>query len=143
MTAGSLGDLPCQRVSKVDAFTIRQRIVESNVGQLQSGPTKEPINIEYPNIKVTFAAAAVGPWQDFFSRFVIRGQNDQDNEIHGTLEFLDPARQNVLGAVTFSQVGIFSLKPDGVDANAEASPQYVAELYVEKMTLDVARASEA
>jgi hypothetical protein len=137
-----LGDLPCQRVSKIDAFTIRQRIVESNVGQLLSGPTKEPINIEYPNIKVTFAAADVGPWQEFFSKFVIRGQNDQDNEIHGTLEFLDPALQDILGSVTFSQVGIFSLKPTGIDANGEASPQYVAELYVEKMTLDLARASE-
>jgi hypothetical protein len=132
-----IGDLPCQRVSQIDAFTIRQSIIESNVGQLRSGPTKEPINVEYPNIKVTLAGADVGPWQDFFSRFVIGGQNDQDNELHGTLEFLDPAREQILGSVTFSQVGIFSLKPVGSTADADGAPRYVAELYVEKMTLNL------
>jgi hypothetical protein len=138
-----LGDLPCQRVSKIDAFTIRQRIVESNIGQLRSGPTKEPINVEYPNIKVTFAGVDLAAWQDFFSRFVIGGQNDQANELHGALEFLDPKLQQVIGSVAFSQVGIFSLKPAGSNAGGEGSPSYVAELYVEKMTLNLANASEA
>jgi hypothetical protein len=137
-----LGDLPCQRVSQIDGFTIRQRIVESNIGQLRSGPTKEPINVEYPNIRVTFAGADVDPWQEFFSTFVVAGQNDTDNELHGTLEFLDPTLQQVLGSVEFSQVGIFSLKPAGSTANAEGSPLYVAELYVEKMTLNLPSTSE-
>ena len=132
-----IGDLPCARVSKVDSFTIRQRIVESTVGQLGAGHTKEPVNIEFPNLKVAFSATDFGPWQEWFSEFVIRGHNDQGNELQGTLEFLDLAMKETLGSVEFSQVGIFSLKTEKLEANSDTLAHYVAELYVEKMAINL------
>jgi hypothetical protein len=133
-----IGDLPCQRVTKIDAFTIRQRIVESSVGQLRSASTKEPVNIQVPNLKVTLSAADAGAWQDWFSEFVIRGHNDQGSELHGTLEFLDPSMKEVLGSIEFSQLGIISLAPATAETRGESLPQYVAELYVESMAINLA-----
>jgi hypothetical protein len=130
-----IGELPCGRVSKVDSFTIRQRIVESGVGRLPAGNSKEPVNLEFPNIKVMFSAADFDPWQDWFSEFVIRGQNDQRNELQGMLEFLDPTMKDILLSIELSQVGIFSLKPEKLEADTDSLARYVAELYVEKMAI--------
>ena len=128
-----IGDLPCARVSKIDSFTIRQRIVESTVGQLRPGTTKEPVNIEFPNLRVTLAASDVGPWQEWFSAFVIRGENDQGHELQGALDFLDPTLKETLASIEFSQVGIFSLKA----AAGDPLTHRVAELYVEKMAINL------
>ena len=130
-----IGQLPCGRVSKVDSFTIRQRIVESGVGRLPAGHSKEPINLEFPNIKVTFSTADFDPWQDWFSEFVIRGQNDQGNELQGMLEFLDPTMKGILLSIELSQIGIFSLKAERLEGNSDSPARHVAELYVEKMAI--------
>ena len=99
-----VGDLPCGRVSKVDAFSIKQIIVENQVGAVH-GATLMPTSIEFPNLKVTFSAADVGPWQEWFTEFVINGHNDTAQEIQGSLEFLDPASQEPLGSIELSRSG--------------------------------------
>jgi hypothetical protein len=134
-----IGELPCQHVSKVDAFTIRQRIMESTVNQPGVGSTKEPVSLEFPNIKVTLPGVDIGPWHEWFSEFVIRGRNDQENELQGTLEFLDPTMKETIASVEFSQVGIFSLAPEKTGAGGESSTRYVAELYVESMAINLSK----
>ena len=59
------------------------------------------------------------------------------DQLQGSLEFLDPTTQEVLGSVELSQIGIFSLQMDRQAANTDAVSRYVAELYVEKMALNL------
>jgi hypothetical protein len=129
-----IGALPCEHVSKIDSFTIRQRIVENPLGALSPVNTKEPVGLEFPNLKVTLGGADFDAWHDWFSEFVIRGHNDQSNELQGTLEFLDQSMKGTLGSVEFSHIGIFSLGPERVDSDREGLLRYLAELYVEGMT---------
>jgi hypothetical protein len=132
-----LGDLPCGRVSKIDSFTIKQHIQQDAVGS-QRISTKEPTGFEIPNLKVTFSASDVKPWATFFDDFVIKGNNGQDAELSGAIEFLDPSLKEVLGSVDLFQVGIFSLAEDKGEANKDSIKRWTAELYVKRMMLNLA-----
>ena len=132
-----LGDLPCGRVSKIDSFTIKQSTAQDRVGE-QRIPTKEPTKLEFPNLKVTFSASDVRPWATFFDDFVIKGNNGQDAELSGAIEFLDPSLKEVLGSVDLFQVGIFSLAEDKGEANKDSIKRWTAELYVKRMMLNLA-----
>jgi hypothetical protein len=132
-----LGDLPCGRVSKIDSFTIKQSTTQNQFGE-QRIPTKEPTKLEFPNLKVTFSASDVKPWATFFDDFVIKGNNGQDAELSGAIEFLDPSLKEVLGSVDLFQVGIFSLAEDKGEANKDSIKRWTAELYVKRMMLNLA-----
>lgn len=132
-----LGDLPCGRVSKIDSFTIKQSIQQDVVGE-QRISTKEPTKLEIPNLKVTFSASDVKPWVTFFEDFVIKGNNGRDAELSGTIEFLDPSLKEVLGSIDLFQVGITSLAEDKGEANKDSIKRATAELYVERMMLNLA-----
>jgi hypothetical protein len=128
-----LGDLPCGHVSKIDSFTIKQHIQQDAVGS-QRISTKEPTGFEIPNLKVTFSASDVNPWVTFFDDFV----KGQGAELSGAIEFLDPSLKEVLGSVDLFQVGIRSLAEDKGDANKDSIKRATAELYVERMMLNLA-----
>jgi hypothetical protein len=128
-----LGDLPCGRVSKIDSFTIKQHIQQDAVGS-QRISTKEPTGLEIPNLKVTFSASDVKPWVTFFDDFV----KGQGAELSGAIEFLDPSLKEVLGSVDLFQVGIRSLAEDKGEANKDSIKRATAELYVERMMLNLA-----
>jgi hypothetical protein len=128
-----LGDLPCGRVSKIDSFTIKQHIQQDAVGS-QRISTKEPTGFEIPNLKVTFSASDVKPWATFFDDFV----KGQGAELSGAIEFLDPSLKEVLGSVDLFQVGIISLAEDKGEANKDSIKRATAELYVERMMLNLA-----
>lgn len=132
-----LGDLPCTRVSKIDSFTMKQGVVQDDVGEVRVS-TKEPSKFEFPNLKVTFSASDIKPWAEWFDTFVIKGQNGQEAELNGAIEFLDPSLKETLGSVDLFQVGIFSLTEDKFEANKDSIKRWTAELYVEKMALNLA-----
>jgi T4-like virus tail tube protein gp19 len=131
-----IGDLPCARVTKVDSFTITQRIMEKAVGESRVN-SRGTTTVEFPNLKVTLSAADAGPWQEWFTEFVIKGNNGQEKERQGSLEFLDPSTRETLGSIDLLQVGIFSLYTDRAEAGADAIARFVVELYVEKMVFNI------
>lgn len=133
-----LGDLPCTRVNKIDAFTIKQTTVQDDVGE-QRIATKEPGKLEIPNLKVTFSAADVKPWAEWFKTTVIDGAGKGDaGELSGAIEFMSHDMTQVLGSVDLFNVGIFSLNVEKFEANADKISRYTAELYVERMALNLA-----
>lgn len=131
-----LGDMPCSRVSKIDSFTIKQGVVADSVGEFRVD-TYEASKLEIPNLKVTFSASDQKPWQDWFQDFVIRGNNGQEKELTGAIEFLDPSGKDVLGSVDLFQVGIFSFQHEKAEVGKDAIKRCVVELYVEKMRLNL------
>lgn len=133
----SIGNLPCNRVNKVEALTFKQKVVEENKGNERTPPTFIPDGVESPNVDVTFAAVDVSPWQAFFDDFVLAGNNDEDHELSGRIEYLSSNLQTVLAHLQFFNLGIVRLAPEGVDPNSTSLSRFEATLYSEGMQFTV------
>lgn len=127
-----LAGLPTAKVSKVDAFTIKQTAVTDELGEARIS-TKEPGKLEFPNLTITFAEVDAGPWEAWHEDFVINGNNDESKEKTGAIVFLSPDRQGELARILLHGVGIVSVEPEQGDAAADAIRRLKAELYCERM----------
>ena len=119
-------------MAKVDSFTWKQGIIKDEVG-LFCEPTKYPAKVEVPNLKLTISMVDVKRWQNWHRTFVIEGQNREEDEFNGRLEFLAPDLEEVLGSVDLLGVGILSLEDFGQAANKEDAGHFTVELYCEQM----------
>lgn len=126
-------DTPCAHVNKVEALTIKQKVVEDPSGELRDYP-KLPASIEYPNLVVTFAESHADDIYKWHEDFVINGNNTEDKEKGGTLEYLSADRKSVLFTLTFSNLGIFKLTPDKAESGSENVRRVKAEMYCEQVT---------
>jgi len=135
-----LGDLPCNKVSKIESFTVMQMIATDDVGVARA--TAEPGKLEFPNLRVTLAEVDADPWFAWQEDFLIKGNCDDSNEKSGAIVFLSPNRQAELGRVSVYNVGIFALRRESAPAGAQVS-HVVAELYCERMELQIGKAVAA
>jgi hypothetical protein len=131
-----MGDLDCTKVNKIDALTIKQGIVQDDVGE-ERVSLKEPTKLEIPNMKITLSAVTVASWQDWFRTFVVAGENGQEKELNGAIEFLDPSLKTTLGTVDLFQCGIFALNEEKKEAGKDGIARWVAEVYVERMAITI------
>ncbi|HBP89216.1 MAG TPA: hypothetical protein DD706_16130 [Nitrospiraceae bacterium] len=131
----TLGDLPCDRVSKIDSFSLKQTVIEDRAGKTRTR-TKQPGKLEVPNLKVTFSATDAGSWEDWFTSFVIDGKCTDSDELNGQITILGHDHKEVLGRIELSHVGIISLEPARYNAKKEKITRMAAELYVEEMKLN-------
>ena len=122
------------RVSKIDAFTIKQTAVMDAIGE-DRDYEKEPGKLEFPNLEITFSAADLASWKAWFDDFVLKGNNGDAAERGGSISWLDPTLLKPLLRVELANVGIFRLVPEDVGAVAESIPRLNAEVYVETMKL--------
>ena len=114
--------LDCSRVNKIEALTVKQKAVEL-----------EPGSMEYPNLVVSLPEAFSDTFYQWHEDFVIKGNNGQEKEKGGSLEFLDPTRTEVLLTLTFSNLGILKMEVEGSDGGAERIRRIKAEMYCERM----------
>jgi phage tail-like protein len=128
--------LETKRVSKVDPLTIRQSSVRDTVGDTRR-TVKEPGNVEFPNLRVTFPQIDADTWTAWFEDFVVKGNNGSSQERGGTLTFLTADAKTRLGALSFFKLGIFRLEPEARQAGSDAVARLVADLYCERMELTV------
>jgi hypothetical protein len=125
------------KVSKIDAFSVKQQIIESSTGEGRFGG-KEPGKLEFPNLKITLAASSIATWAAWFDDFVIKGNNGADKEKNGRIVFLSPDLKTELGEIKLIHVGIFRFDPDADDpSSADKIARFTAELYVEQMQFNV------
>jgi phage tail-like protein len=127
--------LDCTRVNKIDAIVVKQKIVEHAVGEMRDYE-KEPANLEIPNLGITLAESHAESWYKWHEDFVIKGDNGEDKERAGTLEFLTPDLKETLFTITFSHLGIFKLDLEKVASGVDAIRRLKAELYVQDMKFD-------
>jgi phage tail-like protein len=123
-------DEACQRVNKIEALVVKQKVVENAVGELRDYE-KEAASVEIPNLVITFPESHSKCFYDWHQSFVINGENGQDKEKGATLEYLTPDLKTVLFTLTFSNLGIFKLTPDKVEAGNEQIRRVKAEMYCE------------
>lgn len=127
--------LDCTKVNKVEAITVKQKVVENPVGELRDYQ-KEPAHLEIPNLVVTFPESHSDEFYKWHEDFVIKGNNGDDKEKGGSLEFLTPNLSEVLFTVTFEHLGIFKCTPEKVEAGSENIRRIKAEMYCEDMKFE-------
>lgn len=137
----TIDGLDCTKVAKIDSLTVKQSAVTDDIGDARDYE-KEPGKIEFPNLKISLAAASAGTWRTWFADFVIAGNNGEDREKHGKIELLAPNRQTVLATITLLGLGIYRLDDDWTAAETSDKVRRIeAELYCEQMKLAVGAAA--
>jgi hypothetical protein len=125
----SIGDLPCKRVNKIEALSFKCKVAQDDVGELRI-QTKEPTSMETPNLVVTYSAADSKPWDAWFDDFCIQGNNGDDKELSGAIEWLSPNTKEVIASLEIQHIGIFKHTADPAKAGDNIRRKK-AEMYFE------------
>jgi hypothetical protein len=120
----------CKRVSKIDAFTIKQSIIEHHVGGHRA-PFKFPSQIDFPNISFYIPEADAAPFYKRATDGVGSGINSK--QLHGEIEVLDNSGET-LASVAFMNSEILSVAPDRQDSSSEEIRQVKVDLFSELMS---------
>ncbi len=123
----------CRRVSKIDSFTVKQNIIEHNVGGMR-GTIKTPSPIEFPQLTFYLPEADAHPLHDrAMKRF--KGINDgkAGSDLHGALETYDHDHRT-LCTLEFFGADIVSVTPDRSDSSSEEIKMSKVEIYTERMS---------
>jgi hypothetical protein len=120
----------CSRVNKIEAITVKTVIDTKAVGAVREYQTA-PSHLDVPNLTVTTSEATAAEFYQWHEDFVIKGNNGDDKERGGTLDYITPDFREALFTLTFRHLGIFKLAPDKVEAGSENIRRVKAELYCE------------
>lgn len=121
------------KVTKVDALTIKQKIVQHYTGKARDYEI-EATSVETPNLVITLAEAFAKPFFDWHEDFVIKGNCDDTKEKTGSLLYLaqNAKDSDPLFTLDFSQLGIFKVTPEKVEVGDKI--RYVkVEMYCERI----------
>ena len=129
-----LGDLPCDRVTKIDAFTVRQEVATDSVGSQAAIPTP----IEVGEIQLTISAQDADAWIAWFEDFVIDGNSGDAAELEGSITWFQADTKTPIGTIDLRGVGIVKL---GARCDAGGEAQMEVQLYVEEAALTFRRDS--
>ena len=119
------------RKAKVEAFTIKQNIIDNPVGG-ELEPRKEVGRLELPQIQISFAESHAKNWMAWYDRSVVKGNY---SETPGALHFLASDMSQELMRLELDGVGITSLEFDKYEAAREGIARVKAVCYVEAMRL--------
>jgi hypothetical protein len=127
-----IGGLPCNRVSKVDALTWKVQTTDVPGGQGQF--SREPGEATLSNLKLTISTLDAKPWLDWFDDFVIKGNNQQANELTGAIVNLAPNKAAEIARLDLAGVGIRAIEIFAPDPSPDpgAITKFRVELYVEQ-----------
>jgi len=125
----------CKWVNKIDALVVKQKVVENAVGELRDYE-KVPGSVEIPNLTITLSESHSQEFYRWHEDFVIKGNNDQNMEKGATLEYLDSSLKTTLFTLHFSNLGIFKISPDKVEAAGESVRRVKVEMYCEDIKFD-------
>jgi tail tube protein gp19 len=130
-----MAGLDGSRVNRIESFTIKQKVADNPVGEMRDYQ-KEPAGVEYPSLKISLAESSAQTWLNWQDDFVIKGNSGDDKERDGAIVFLSPMQTEV-GRVNLFHCGIYRLAPQAKDSKAEIISRLTAELYCERMELQV------
>src|SRR5829696_682984 len=103
-----LDGLDCKRVSKIDAFAVKERGAAEDGGRVRDRGRRETTT-EFPNLRVALAEASAQTWVEWFDDFVVKGNNGDDREKNGAIVYLDPTLKE-LARIELANVGIYALR---------------------------------
>jgi hypothetical protein len=65
--------LDCSKVSKIDPFTVKQKVVVDEIGD-EREIVKAPSRVVFPNLRMTLPESGAQSWLDWHEDFVIKGK---------------------------------------------------------------------
>ncbi|HYM21537.1 MAG TPA: phage tail protein [Candidatus Kapabacteria bacterium] len=122
-------DDACKKVNKIEAITLKQKVVENPVGEMRTYE-KEPAKLEFPNLVITIPESHSNGFYKWQKDSVIN-----TGEKKGTLDYLDDSG-NPLFTLTFQNLKIFKITPDKMESGSEGIRRVKVEMYVEQMKFD-------
>lgn len=130
-----IGGFDCTRVSKIEALTVKQKIILDNVGEKREYEIL-PANVVVPNLEITLSEAFADPFYKWHEDFVIKGICDEKDEKQGTLYYLAPDTSQKLFTLTFQNLGVFKIAPEKVEAAGESVRRVKVSMYCEDIKFD-------
>ncbi len=132
----NIDGLDATRVYKIEPITLRQKTVDYAIGEAR-GVQKEPVQVQFPNLIVTVPESHARSWWAWYQSFVVDGNNSEDQEKTGTLEYLSPSLGNTtLLALDFLGLGICKATIDKAEAGSESIRRVTFEMYCECIRFD-------
>jgi phage tail-like protein len=121
----------CRRVTKIDGFSIKQKIHEHKVGSLRD-PVRVPGIVDFPNITFYVPESDAQPFLDHFTKHIIKGERQADPRNNGVIEMHDHTG-NALCEITLTGVDLASVTPDKSEGGSDEIKQTKFEISVESM----------
>lgn len=122
----------CRRVSKVESFTVKQKIIEYHMGGSRS-PLKTPSQIDFPQISFYVPEADAEPFMKHFTKRAVKGE--VPGRLNGMIQTLDNQDSNLF-TLTFKGADIVSIVPDKSEAQSEEIKQVKIDIYIESMEFE-------
>lgn len=119
------------RVTHIESLRIKQNFEYTNSGVLM------PSTLEIPDLVVKVPesqAESIFAWEQ---DFIVNGNNSDDFEKSGTLEFLASNLREVYFTLNFSNLGIYRVTADKVESASNAIRYIEAAMYCENMSFVV------
>jgi phage tail-like protein len=132
----TIDGLDCTHVSKIEALSIRQAIVEQAAGSVRDFET-QPSHLEIPDVVATMPESHASDFYAWLDDFVVKGRSSETDEKNGTLEFLSSDLKHAFFTLDLRHLGIFKLALD--QAASESIRNVTASMYCEEMSLTAAR----
>lgn len=121
----------CQRVIKIDAFTIKQQILEYPHGYRRA-PIRIPGRMEIPNITIYVPRVDADPFIEAANARLLDYDAPPSGGMNAALEFVGPDKA-LLGTITMTGVDVVSAEPQKLEASAETIYMVKVQLQVEGM----------
>lgn len=132
MVIDQFGADATKRVTKIDAFTIKQKPIEYAVGGLRAA-AKMPGRVEYPNLVFYMPEADAQPFIDHHKKYVIDGTTQIETRLTGAIHIYDHRGGTPIFEVKFAGGEIFNIAHDKSDAASEEIKQVKLEMGIEKL----------
>jgi hypothetical protein len=124
--------------TRIDAIFIKRSLLQSAAGGEPGTRLPQPALV-ISDLVITLAESHAQFFHDWFEDFVLRNKSGDDQELRGSLEYLDQ-RGAVLFTLTFDHMGIFNLKPDRAESVGNDLPKVKAQVYIEVVSFNIGAA---
>jgi phage tail-like protein len=121
----------CDRVTKIDSFTIKQTVLEYHSGGRRSA-SKSPSAIEWPQISFYVPEADAEDLHAHFKRRGVGGEVPGLKRLHGTIDAYDNKMESHF-QIQFFNADIANVTTDKADSSTEEIKLVKFDLYVERM----------
>jgi hypothetical protein len=119
----------CSRVNKIESLTLKQATAPD-----PKDDKRVPRKLEIPPLKCEILANDADPFFAWHEDFVIKGNNGDDKELNGSLEFLD-TNQETMFKLEIGACGPSRCAHDKCEAGGEGIRRVKMEMYCEQMKM--------
>jgi phage tail-like protein len=124
----------CARVTKIDAFTVKQKVIEYHSGGHRA-PIKTPSQIQFPEISFYVPEVDAHPFMTHFVESGVKGKVRDPAMLHGEIITFDNQGRDLF-SLQFFGANIASIQPDKSDAASEEIKLVKIDLHTESMKFE-------